>query len=371
MKIAIDIRETTGQKTGKGWYTYVMVKNVLKLDTENEYILYTHKHNRKFDKYKNAKQRIIKSGGLKWHWKVIKDLKKKKPDLFWAPTSYIIPAFAPKGMKVILTIHDLIAFLFPMQHNKKAVLLERMMVPRAIKRATKISTVSYNTKRDIQRKFNVPTKKTFIAPCGASKIFRPIPDPIERRKIQKKYNLPEKFILGVGTLSPRKNFNRLIQAYEQIADKHPDTDLVIVGDKGWNFERTVKQSSAKERVHLVGYVGGNEIAVLYNMAEIFVFPSLYEGFGMPPLEAMACGCPVITSNLSSLPEVVGKAALLIDPYSVPDIAASMEKILTNPTLKRELIEKGFEQVKKFMWEESAKKLVDTFNQKSHGKTNKN
>lgn len=361
MKIAIDIREAAGQKTGKGWYTFVMVKNILKMDPGNEYILYTQAFNPKFEKYAHVTQQVIPTKGLRWHWKVLRDFKVTKPDVFWAPTSYIIPALAPKTVKTIITIHDLITFIFSDGHNKKAVLLERLTVPRAVRKASKILVVSNNTKRDLQQQFGTSSDKILVTPCGASKIFKPITDPKILKAHREKFDLPQRFILGVGTLSPRKNFTRLIEAYEQIAPRHPDVHLVIVGDKGWKFEHILKEASqSRDRIHLSGYLEGEEVAVLYNLAEMFVFPSLYEGFGMPPLEAMACGCPVITSNTSSLPEVVGDAALQVDPYSVDEIAQAMDRLLTRPKLNRTLIERGFKRAQTFRWEKSARKVLEAF-----------
>jgi len=360
MRIAIDIREATGQKTGKGWYTFVMVKNLLKNDTQNSYILYTQTHNSKFDKYENATQRVIKKNGLLWHLAVLRDLKKNPPDIFWAPTSYIIPAFLPKTIVSMITIHDLIAFLFPLTHNKKAVLLERFTVPRAVKKAHTIFTVSHNTEKDVEREFDVSREKIVVAQCGVSKIFHPL-QPHEIEPICEKFKVPEHFILGVGTLSPRKNFDRLIEAYAQISDRHPSVHLVIVGEKGWKWDVILERAKiAKDRVHFIGYVEGEEVAALYNKAKLFVFPSLYEGFGMPPLEAMACGCPVITSDRSSLPEVVGEAALQVNPYSVDEIAKAMDQILSDPTLAHTLVKKGFAQAEKFRWEDSAKKMLKAF-----------
>ena len=178
-------------------------------------------------------------------------------------------------------------------------------------------------------------------------------------KIRQKHNLPKAFLLGVGTLSPRKNFSRFIQAFDQLAPEYPDTHLVIVGNKGWNFDDILEEGN-REKVHLIGYVDAAELVALYNLAKIFVFPSLYEGFGIPPLEAMSCGCPVVTSNISSLPEVVGDAALLIDPYSTEEIAGAIGTLLANSELNQDLSRKGLRQATKFSWEKSAKKLLEVF-----------
>lgn len=357
MKIAIDIRETLGAKTGKGWYTWIMVKQLLERNLDHEYLLYTHESNPDFENYPKVRQRVISKTGLGWHWAVSRNLRREKPDVFWAPTSYIIPALAPAGLKVIVTVHDIVAFLFPEGHNKKAVWLERLTLHRAIRKSEHVLTVSRSTKDDLTKLFQVPIEKSTITPCAANTTFGVISDLVTLRHVREKYKLPERFILAVGTLSPRKNFHRLIQAYAQVMLKHQDTDLVIVGPKGWNFENIV-QFEGTERVHLLGYVDGSDLAALYNLASLFVFPSLYEGFGIPPLEAMACGCPVITSNTSSLPEVVGNAAMLVDPYAVDEIVTAMDIVLSNPYIAHDLRQKGFERAKKFQWEESAAQVLE-------------
>jgi glycosyltransferase involved in cell wall biosynthesis len=359
MKIAIDIREASGPKVGKGWYTFVMVKELLKQDPHNHYILYTNESNPAFDKYENAKQRVIKKRGIRFHLSVLRDLMKVKPDLFWAPTSYIIPALAPRSLNVVITVHDIVAFLFPEGHNKKAVWAERLTLKRAVKKASHILTVSRNTKHDLMKVFHIPEEKILIAPCAASKIFKPVTDGDKILEVRAKYKLPKKFILAVGTLSPRKNFTRLIKAYAHVVPKHDDTHLVIVGPEGWNYGDLL-QFKESDKVHFIGYVDGDDISTLYSLAKIFVFPSLYEGFGMPPLEAMASGCPVITSNVSSLPEVTGNAAMLIDPYSVEEISTAIDVILSNHYMALDMKEKGIERAKKFSWKDSAGKILEVF-----------
>ncbi len=359
MKIAIDIRETLSHKTGKGWYTFVLVKHLLKLAPEAEFLLFTQKKNPEFESFKNARQIVLPQKGLTWHLKALRQLKKAKPDIFWAPTSFIIPALAPKSLTTVITVHDIVAFLFPQGHDKKALLLERLTLKRALRKAAKIFTVSRNTKADLIQLFNIPENQIVIAPCSAGAVFTKLNDTAFLEKIRQKHNLPKTFLLGVGTLSPRKNFTRFIQAFDQLAPEYPDTHLVIVGNKGWNFDDILEEGN-REKVHLIGYVDAAELVALYNLAKIFVFPSLYEGFGIPPLEAMSCGCPVVTSNISSLPEVVGDAALLIDPYSTEEIAGAIGTLLANSELNQDLSRKGLRQATKFSWEKSAKKLLEVF-----------
>ena len=362
MKIAIDIRTAAGEKVGKGWYTFHMVQNLLKLDHENEYILYSKDPVPGFEYIKNAEQKVIEGSGIFWHRKVAKDIVKEECDIFFAPTSFIITTLIPKSVKTVIAIHDLVAFLFPANHNKKAVFIEKLFLKRALRKAAFIVTISQNTKRDIMKLFEYDESKIDIVYCGASDEFKPL----NKSFIQpfaKKTKLPKDFFLAVGTLEPRKNYVTLVEAFAQLHDKYPNYHLIIVGGKGWKYEEifeTVRKHYLGKFVHNLGYVSSASLVKLYNLAKGFVFPSFYEGFGIPPLEAMKSGCPVIASYSSSIPEVVGDAALLINPVSGIEIAAAMAKLIKDPNLCEKLRNEGFLQSKKFSWTVSAKKLLEIF-----------
>lgn len=366
MKIAIDIRTAGGEKAGKGWYTFHIVQNLLKLDHENQYILYTRDKIAGFDHFKNAQVKLIKGNGFFWHRRVSKDVKKEKADIFFAPSSYIIPALLPKEIKTIVVVHDLVAFLFPDTHSKKAVFIEKIFIKMALKKANHIFTVSNNTKKDIFEKFKLDKNKITTAYCSASDNFKPI----EKGKLGnfiKETNLPAKFFLAVGTIIPRKNYLNLIKAFAEVNKRYPDYHLIIGGKNGWDFEEIYEEigkNYLNKKVHILGYLSTNSLINLYNLAKAFIFPSFYEGFGIPPLEAMKCGCPVIASFTSSIPEVVGQSALLINPESIEEIANAMIKIIKDDELCSNLRSHGFNQSKKFSWEESAKKIlevIDTMN----------
>lgn len=361
MKIAIDIREAGHEKTGKGWYTYNLVHELLKLDHENEYVLYTDAEKHPLGNFKNAKVKVIKAKSIQWHLKALKDIKAEKAEVFFAPTSYIIPALAPKNLKTIITIHDLVAFLFPNTHSAKAVLIERLTLKKAIKKARSILVVSENTKKDLLKKFQYPTDKIFLTPCAPSEFFREAIDEKELEKLKKKYQLPENFILAVGTLEPRKNFPNLIKSFVIIKRKYPDYKLVIVGKKGWKFkqiEEALKQYNLQNDVIFPGYLDDQELHKMYAIAKVFVFPSLYEGFGIPPLEAMASGCPVVSSNVASMPEVIGQAGLLIDPKNALKMADAIISLFENEQVRNMMIERGRVQADKFSWKKSAEKTLE-------------
>ena len=362
MKIAIDVRCAGGEKAGKGWYTFHLVQSLLKLDAKNEYILYARDGIPGFSTFKNVRLKLFSAKGALWHYQVSRDIKKENADIFFAPSSYIIPSILPATIKIVLTIHDLVAFIYPNTHNKKATIIEKLLLRRALRRAAHVCAVSGNTCTDILQRFHYEPNKIDVIYCGASDEFKPI----AKEKIQDfivKTNLPEKFFLAVGTLEPRKNYLNLIKAFKEVSDRYPDYSLIIVGKNGWDYEKihaAVKENYLNKKIHLLGYLSNKSLVNLYSLAQALVFPSFYEGFGIPPLEAMQCGCPVIASHTSSIPEVVDGAALLVNPESHMQIAEAMLKIIKDQALAGSLREKGFQQAKKFSWENSAKKLLKIF-----------
>ncbi len=363
MKIGIDIREAGGVKAGKGWYAFHLVQNLLELDRKNEYILYSKNLIPGFDK-KNAVLKTFKEKSPLWHLKVLRDLKKEKVELFFAPTSFIIPALLPKNIKSVITVHDLVAFLYPQNHDKKAVLLEKLFLKKAAKKADKILAVSKNTKKDLIEILSVPKEKIEVVYCAAGSEFKPVPKE-KLTKFSVETNLPKKFFLGVGSLVPRKNYPNLIRAFIKINKDFPDHHLIIVGDEGWNkkenkeIKNLIRDNYLSKKVHLIGYLSNSSLVNLYNLARGLVFVSLYEGFGIPPLEAFACGTPVIASNVSSIPEVVGDAAILVDPKNIEEISLAMGRLIVDEDLCIQLKEKGFIQAQKFSWKMSAEKLLET------------
>jgi glycosyltransferase involved in cell wall biosynthesis len=360
MKIAIDIRSAAGEKAGKGWFTFNIVRNLLKIDRKNEYILYCSDFVAGFEEFKNAKQKRISGKGILWHINTAIDIYKEKANMFFAPTSFIIPILLPKSIKSIIVVHDLVAFLSPKTHNKKAVFVEKLLLKTALKKAYKIVAVSKNTKKDVMEKFDTDEQKIEVIACAAGGEYGKIKEEI-LKEFAKKTNLPEKFFLAVGTIEPRKNYVNLVKAFALIKERFPDYYLIIVGKNGWDFTpvyEEIKRNYLQKYVHVLGYLSEKSLVNLYNLAEALVFPSFYEGFGIPPLEAMKSHCAVISSCTSSLPEVVGDAALLVDPNSPSQIAEAMVKITTDKDLKNTLIEKGLKQSEKFSWEASADKLYE-------------
>jgi len=364
MLIGIDFREALGKRAGKGYYAYHLISEILKHDRENQYILYTSKPTQEFEKYSNVSVKVITKKSLLWHLAVLKNLYKDNVQAFFSPTSYIIPAWHdPRKLKVVMTVHDLVAFLFPDIHNKKAMFIERIFLKRALEKVVHIFAVSLNTKRDLITQFFIPNELVSVVHNAASENFKVIPKE-ELKDFAAENRLPEKFIFSAGTLEPRKNFSMLIRSFSQVLKEFPDYKLLIAGSKGWYYDEifeTVSELNLENNVKFLGYVTEEELEKLYNLAEIFVWPTVYEGFGIPPLEAMKCGCPVITSNTSSLPEVVGEAALKINPKKEKDLTEAIINLLKNSGLRDELKKKGFDQAQKFSWEKSAKDVIKFFN----------
>lgn len=362
--IAIDVREAVGEKTGKGWYTAHIVSALFAADTTTHFVLFTHKHVPLFEKYKNVEQEIVHGRGMIWHLKVraaIIKLAKTQNITFFAPTSFIIPALLPKKIRTVITVHDMVAFLFPSHHNKKAIILERVFLPMALRKTAAVIAVSHSTKKDITRFFPFAAQKIHVVHNAADQ-----PSSVSeemQQALRTKFSLPNDIILDIGTLEPRKNHVRVLKAFAAIGHKFPHHHLVIAGGKGWQYQDVFKTHATiiathpdlKKRIHFLGYVSLEDLQTLYTIASVFVFPALYEGFGLPALEALTHSCPVIVPNNSSLPEVVGDAAVLVDPYKEEEIARAMERILSNPEYAEELREKGRIQAQKFSWEKAGMK----------------
>ncbi len=356
MRIAIDSRAILGARTGKGEYSYQILRHLAKIDSKNQYFLYTQR-GIPYHFGANFHIKRLRLPSILWHLFVWLDLKWiLKPDVYLAPVSYIISALGVKNS--IVLIPDLVVFLFPRQHNSKAVFLEKYFLKRAIKQSRKVIAISRATKRDLKRLFSLPSSKIEVIYLAADQYHQKI-SPSLLAAMRKKYNLPCQFIFCVGTLEPRKNLIRLIEAYQKLSLKKA-YNLVIVGKKGWHYEgifQRVQQLNLEKHVRFLGYVDQKDLPSLYHLATVFVYPSLYEGFGLPPLEAMTCGTPIITSNISSLPEVVGKAALLINPRSIPEITNALNTLLTDDMLRVKLARLGLIQAKKFSWEKTAREIL--------------
>jgi glycosyltransferase involved in cell wall biosynthesis len=280
---------------------------------------------------------------------------------------YTRPVFLP--CKSVVTFHDMTFFLFPHLHTPS----KRLFFPAAMRlsarQAQAVVADSENTRRDAIRILKIPAEKITTVLCGIGAEFRPIHDAAMLEACRSRYNLPQAFILYVGTVEPRKNLPLLLKAYARLAAKGAHTPLVIVGRRGWMYEEVfqlVETLQISERVLFTGYIPAEDLPMVYNLAQIFVYPSLYEGFGFPPLEAMACGAPVITTAVSSMRDQVGEAGLLTPPGDEQALFEAMRKLTQDRDLRRSLSEKGILHATQFTWPNTARQTLRVY-QKVIGK----
>lgn len=273
-------------------------------------------------------------------------------DLFWSP-HYNIPLLPNRASKQVTTIHDACHLALQQSLSLPQKIYAKLVMRLALHRSDATTTVSNFSQNELIRYLGSPKQPIkVIAPGVDSAQHRKITDPHLLANVRTKYKLSNPFIMFVGNLKPHKNLDGLIQAFEQAA--LPGWDLVIVG-KGREFK-----PPPRDRILMLGEVPEFDLPVLYSLASIFVFPSFYEGFGLPPLEAMGCGCPTIVSKTASLPEVCGDASLYIDPRDPSDLAHALRKLAKEPSLREELIEKGFSQIQKYSWDKTGAEYRDLF-----------
>jgi glycosyltransferase involved in cell wall biosynthesis len=286
------------------------------------------------------------------------DLRREAVDLFHAP-HYVLPPLTP--CPSVVTIHDCIHLRFPQYlPHRLGYAYARGSLWFATHRSARVLTVSEASKRDILHYFRVPPSKIDVIYNAIDERFWEEPAPDEVERVRERYQLNDPFVLYAGNIKPHKNLERLIEAFHMLRKGDADhVKLLIIGDeisKYATLRRAVHRYKLHKHVRFFGFVPDQTLAVLYRLARVFVFPSLYEGFGLPPLEAMASGTPVVTSNVSSLPEVVGDAALLIDPYSPEAISDAMRRVLSDESLRNDLRARGFVRAREFSWERSVQRV---------------
>ncbi len=270
-------------------------------------------------------------------------------------TNSVAPLVAPCA--TVVTIHDMTLWLFPEHHYRRRLLAMRPFVPLAARRAAAVITVSHSAKADIVRILGVPQEKVHVIYEAAPPAFMPLPPDICLEAVRARYHLPERFLLYVGTIEPRKNLVRLLEAFATLrASGRIPHDLLFVGARGWKEDpvfEAVERLGLGDKVRFMNHVPTADLVALYNLADALAFPSLYEGFGLPVVEAMACGTPVVTSEQGSLGEIAGDAAQFVDPLSVPSIAHGLEAVLAHPAWRAELRQRGLARVRDFTWRGAA------------------
>lgn len=380
IRIGIDISRTIEEKTGVGYYAKNLIHALAKIDYENDYFLF----GIFYDCFpKNWKKAMIpKAPNFKLHqknsltWLVRKKWEKGgkykekllgEIDLLHC-TAYTMPPVTKP--KVIVTIHDLSCFVYPHYHTEANYHFITRNVHQAARKASFIIADSISTQREISRFLHTPEEKMKVIYLAAGDRFKEKLSPTSIAQIKKKYNIRKPYFFTVGSLEPRKNLANALIAYKALLEigKY-DYQFVISGGKGWKNEllyQLLQKLNLDDYLVFTGYVPEEDLPALYQGAEAFVYPSFYEGFGLPVLEAMSSGTPVITSNTSSLPEVAGDAAILVNPGEIFDLYEAMESVISKPSLREELKLKGLKQSKKFSWEKTAQQTLEVYRHVFHG-----
>jgi len=369
MKIGIDITTllVENYKVGIPWYAYRLIKNIEKIDKTNLYVLYacsTTKYKKKFDLKKEFKSENFHIQVKFFHRRIFNyAVQIFLPIEFFFGRFDIIHTlhpFSPINLygKQVVTIHDLTPLINPDWFHQLYDKEFRFIISKAIKRTDVIITVSHSTKRDLINFFNVNPEKIKVIYLAPDETYRRIEDDEAITQVKKKYKITKKYLLFVGTIEPRKNLVRLLNVFKKIKNKLSDYQLVITGKIGWKtkiFFETLENipERIKNDIIITGYVSQDDLPLLYNGCDIFIYPSLYEGFGFPVVEAMRCGVPVITSNVSSMPEVAGDAAILVNPENEEEIGNAIIRLIEDRELREELKKRGLERSKMFSWKKTA------------------
>lgn len=370
MKIAIDYSAAATQRAGIGRYTRSLIRALAAQDAINQYALYVPRDGRILDDVRAFPQNFkLVRAPLNERYMVALWQRAQVPlsvelftgtsDVFYSPDFVLPPT---RARKKFLTIHDLSFKRVPATAMPQLKWYLDGAVPRSVARADLILADSDATRKDLIELYHTPPDRVQTLYSGYDPMFHPVTAENELARVRTAYQLQKPFILHVGTIEPRKNLARLIQAFSQLRCKD-EIELVIAGGRGWMYDEIYaapEKFGVSKAVRFLGFTPDADLPALYSLAALVAYPSLYEGFGLPVLEAMACGAAVVTSNNSSLPEVAGDAALLIDAYDPEAIAWAMSRFLDDTQWRGIMQQKGLEQAKKFSWRKSADQLRRAF-----------
>lgn len=369
MRICIDAHVLGDKSGGNETYYRNIIDNIhkfMKQDDEIILLMSSKKEAERINKknIRNIKTVFFKSKNpiIRYLYEIPKLVRKYKADVLH--TQYYAPLI--KNCKLVVTIHDISYEHFPEYFKKLELIRNRVWIWYSSKISDIILTVSEYSKKDISEIYKINKDKIVVTHLATSEIYKQVDEKLVE-ETKEKFGIKGNYLLTVGNLQPRKNMVRLINSYTEIKSNNPEFNLklVIVGKKAWKFDgifKTVNSANLNDEVILTDYVSDYELVNLYNGAEIFIYPSIFEGFGLPVIEAMACGTPVITSNLSSLPEVAGDAAALINPFDNNDIINTLEKVYFDEGYKNILIKKGLKRFKEFSWNKTSSKVIDVYRQ---------
>jgi len=368
MRIGLDATALPPQPVGAGNYIINLIRSLHLCDSEYEFVVFAQR----------SRQHLFNlPSSPRLHWQAIHDMSPARR-LIWEQITF--PGLVKQAnidllhtphytrpyqltCPSVVTFHDMTFFLYPHLHT----LAKRIFFANAIRisarRANALIAVSESTRQDAIRLLNIPQNKITAIPLGVDENFHPVSDESLLADVRQRYNLPEQFILYVGIVEPRKNLSLLINSYKTLVSEGTHPPLVIVGRFGWMYNELLDQIDTlglKNQIHFTGYVPQADLPIVYNLAEVFVYPSIYEGFGLPPLEAMACGTPVITTAVSSMPEHVGDAGVLVPAEDETALSRAIQKVLTDQTLREQLRSKGPKQAAKFTWERTAQETLRVY-----------
>jgi glycosyltransferase involved in cell wall biosynthesis len=369
MKIGIDARSILGTPTGVGRYLSNLLDQFRSLDTRNTYILYIDRPcATPLIDQENFQQKTltlpVAQNYFTWnHFRLPPEIWRHPVDLFHFPF-YTMPVI--RTYRSIVSIHDITYEVHPEWYSWKGRLAMRAFSKFAARQADIILTCSLNTKHDLMEHYGISEKKIIVTYYGVEARFRPLDDQVTLANLRKRYSITARqVVLYVGSIHTRRNVEQLIRAFQSVSHNTSNVQLLIVGKREYPYldiETLIDELDLGDLVLLPGYVRDDDLPGLYNLADVCIYPSSYEGFGFPVLEAMACGTPVITSNTSSLPEVSGDAALLIDPLNIAEMADALSQLLHNSDLRRQCIERGLERARFFSWEHTARQTLEVYRQ---------
>jgi glycosyltransferase involved in cell wall biosynthesis len=370
MRIGIDATALPERPVGAGNYIIQLIRSLAALMEDDELVVFAQR----------GRQGLIDQPGLKGAQWILASDKSPALRLIWEQT--VLPVLVRRARLDLLhsphytrpwslpctsvvTFHDMTFFLYPEMHTRPKRLFFPLAIRSSARRADALIADSESTRRDAMRLLSIPPGKICTIPLGIGAEFHPVTDAALLAACRDKYGLPQDFILFVGTVEPRKNLPMLLRAYARLLRSGPAASLVIVGRYGWMYEqvfRQIEELGLKDHITFTGYVPAEDLPVVYNLARLFVYPSLYEGWGFPPLEAMACGTPVITTSVSSMQENVGDAGLLVPPQDEGALHEALRRLLADAHLREDLSYKGRQRAAEFTWTRTARETLNLYRQ---------
>ncbi|MEJ5250623.1 MAG: glycosyltransferase family 1 protein [Armatimonadota bacterium] len=364
LRIAIDARCLTGAYTGDRTYWLGLLRGLCALEHEHEILLYTHTPITEplLPADPRLKHRVIPAHNLRWwSWKLFPDAA-NADGAHVAHVQYTVPTRL--RMPVVTTVHDISFRLLPRCFPLKHRILLNLTVPPSMRRAKRVITVSESSRQDILRVYRLPAEKVVAIPNAADERLQPVERTLAEQSLRRYYGLETPFALMVGVLQPRKNLPLAVEAFAKaVLPGNLPHRLVIVGKPGWGMhelQRAIARWNLQDRTVLTGYVPDEHLPLFYSAADALMYPSLYEGFGLPPLEAMQCGCPVLASDIPVMREVVGDAGMLLPPLDAVVWTQALHTVLTNEWTRRQMRERGFQQARRFSWTRTASETLAVY-----------